>query len=121
MFDANISREVVENAPVGGLVGAPVMATDADGDALTYTISGGADMDAFDIPDQEPGQITVGAGTELDFEGSQTTYVIEVTADDPFDGSDSAMVTITVTNVNEPPVLMLEGSMTTPPNPDTCR
>ena len=42
--------------------------------------------------------------------------MIEVTADDPFDGSDSAMVTITVTNVNEPPVLMLEGDEpVTPP------
>ena len=109
VFEADITREVPENTPAEGNVGtAPVTAFDADGDVLTYTLTGGADEDAFGI-NPATGQIKVGAGTVLDFEGSQTTYVVEVTATDPFDGSDSAMVTITVTNVNEPPVLMLEG------------
>ena len=117
-FAAGITREVEENTPACGDVGDPVTASDVDEDALTYTISGGADMGAFDI-DDETGQITVGAGTELDFEGSQTTYVIEIMATDPFGGSDSATVTITVTNMNEPPVLMLEGGMTTQPDEDT--
>ena len=76
---------------------------------LTYTISGGADMDAFAILDihSGTGQITVGEGTDLDFEGDQTEYMVEVTADDPFDRSDSTMVTIIVTNVNERPDLTL--------------
>ena len=39
----------------------------------------------------------------LDFEGTQTTYVVEVTAMDPFGKSASTMVTITVTDENEPP------------------
>ena len=77
-FAAGITREVEENTKgPDGKVGDPVKAEDADDDVLTYTISGGADMDAFGI-DDETGQITVGEGTMLDFEGSQTTYVIEV-------------------------------------------
>ena len=44
----------------------------------------------------------------LDYEGGQTTYVIEVMAEDPFGLSDSTTVTIEVQNVNEPPDLMLD-------------
>ena len=58
-------------------------------------------MAAFKI-DSGTGQIKVGKGTKLDFEGSQTTYVVEVTATDPFGGSGSTMVTIMVTDMNEP-------------------
>ena len=105
-FESGITREVPEDAGDGGKVGAPVRATDPDDDALTYTISGGADMGAFEIGSTS-GQITVKKGTDLDFEGGQTTYVVEVTADDPFGLSASTMVTITVTDVNEAPELML--------------
>ena len=106
-FAAGITREVEENTKgPDGKVGDPVKAEDADDDVLTYTISGGADMDAFGI-DNETGQITVGEGTMLDFEGSQTTYVIEVKAADPFGQSDTTTVTIIVTNMNEPPELTL--------------
>ena len=107
-----------ENTAAGGKVGDdPVTAEDADDDVLTYTFSGGADMDAFEI-DDETGQITVGEGTMLDFEGSQTTYMVEVKAEDPFGKSDSAMVTIMVTNVNEPPDLMLVAPVTPPDTTD---
>ena len=117
VFASGITREVKENTEgPDGKVGDPVTADDPDGDALTYSLSGGADMDAFGI-DDETGQITVGAGTDLDYEGGQRTYVVEVTADDPFDGSDSTTVTIMVINVNEPPDLMLivEDEPVTPP------
>ena len=89
VFASGITREVKETAEAGDDVGdEPVTADDPDGDALTYTISGGADMGSFDI-DDETGQIEVGEGTMLDFEGPQTTYVIEVKAEDPFGKSDS--------------------------------
>ena len=105
VFDAGITREVSENSMADETVGGPVTASDPDEDTLTYSISGGADMSAFTI-DRGSGQLKVGKNTKLDYEGSQTTYVVEVTATDPFGGSSSAMVTITVTNMNEPPMLM---------------
>ena len=96
-------------AEEGDNVGSRVTASDPDGDSLSYTITGGADMGAFEITadNRSSGQITLKKGTELDFESSKTTYVVEVTADDPFGLSASTMVTITVTDVNEPPEVML--------------
>ena len=109
MFEsASMMREVAENSDADAKVGDPVTADDPDLDPLSYTITGGADMASFEI-DRDSGQITVGAGTMLDFEGSQTSYEVEVTADDPFGESDSTIVTIMVTDMNEAPVLTLEG------------
>ena len=74
-----------------------VTAMDADGDTLRYEVYGlRGDMASFGIVPMG-GQITT--KIELDYEGDQTTYVIEVTAKDPFGGEGSTMVTITVTNV----------------------
>ncbi len=112
VFEAGITREVAENTKEGGTVGGPVRATDPDDDVLTYTLTGGADMGSFKMSND--GQITVGKGTKLDYEGGQRTYVVEVTATDPFDASDSTMVTITVTDVNEGPTLTLGGGSTPP-------
>ena len=100
MFDSETgTREVPENTAAGELVGAPVTAMDADaGDTLTYTL-GGTDAASFDI-NPATGQITVGAGTMLDFEATQNTYMVTVTASDGTD-SDSIDVTITVTDVDE--------------------
>ena len=53
-------REVNEDERVNA--GDPVTADDADDDSLTYSISGGADMDAFGIV-AGSGQITVEDGT----------------------------------------------------------
>ena len=50
----------------------------------------------------EGGQITVGSGTKLDYEGKQT-YMVTVTATDPLGVSSSIPVTIMVTNVDEAP------------------
>ena len=117
-FESGITREVREDAEEGDPVGSRVTASDPDGDTLRYTISGGADMGAFTI-DSGTGQIKVGEDTMLDFEGSQTTYMVEVTATDPFGLSDSTMVTITVTDFNEKPELMLLPGGTTQPDDET--
>ena len=45
----------------------------------------------------------MGADTDLDFEGTQRTYTVEVKAEDPFGRSHTTTVTITVTNVDEAP------------------
>ena len=96
---AAIDREVREDTTSGGNVGDAVMATDPDGDSLTYEITGGADMDKFGNTGP---QITVGSA-ELDYEDGQSTFEVELTATDPFGMSGSTTVTITVTDFNEAP------------------
>ena len=83
------SRFVKEGAAAGSNVGDPVVATkDYGGDPFiefgvllpgppTYTL-GGADAELFDI-DSSTGQITVGAGTQLDYE-TKNRYEVTVRA-----------------------------------------
>ena len=87
---------VAENSEAMAAVGDPVVATDADGDELTYTIS---EDSGFEI--WPSGQITVAEGTTLDFESEVTSYSVTVTATDPTGASDSIDVTINVTDVDE--------------------
>ena len=86
-------------------VGSPVTATDPDPNddagALVYTLEG-ADAASFTI---RTGQIEVGAGTELDYETKQT-YTVTVRAADSFGESDTIVVTIMVTDVDEAPEIM---------------
>ena len=56
--------------------------------------------------DGAEGQITVGAGTKLDYETKQT-YMVTVIATDSFGESATIDITITVTDVNEGPVISL--------------
>ena len=58
---------VAENSAAGTVV-ATVAATDADGDTLTYAITGGSGVGLFVI-DPETGAISVAAGAELDADG----------------------------------------------------
>ena len=93
-FDsATATREVPENTEAGGNIGAPVTATDPDNDTLTYTLDG-ADADSFDIG-SSTGQITVGAGTTLDYK-IKSSYTVSVTAADPSGSSAAISVTIAV-------------------------
>ena len=94
--DGTADRSVPENSPPGTGVGEPVAAADADNDALTYSISR-TDASLFRI-DSASGQITVGAGTALDYE-TRSSYTVTVTATDPSGASDTVTVAITVTNV----------------------
>ena len=77
-------------------IGNPVAANDANGDALTYALSG-TDTASFDI-DTDTGQLMTLAA--LDYE-TKDSYSVTVTASDPGGLSDSIDVTITVTNVDE--------------------
>ena len=95
------SRSVAENSVAGTNVGAPVTATDTDsGDTLTYTLEGTAAA-AFDIVSTS-GQIQTTSGVTYDHE-AQPSYAVTVKADDGHGGSDTIVVTITVTDVSEPP------------------
>ena len=92
------TRSVDENSASGANVGARVTASDPDGDSLTYTLAG-TDASSFNVA--ATGQIQVGDGTNLDYEGEKNTYVVEVTATDPSGASDMITVTVNVTNVDE--------------------
>ena len=98
-----VEREVAENTPAGEPVGDPVVAADAEGDVLTYSLRDTGDDDSFAI-DRATGQLWT--KSPLDVE-TKATYMVEVTATDPsFNGEDDddmIMVTIMVTNVQEPP------------------
>ena len=95
-----ISREIAENTPAGQPVGNPVTATDENaGDILTYTLGGGDDEASFDI-DVTNGQVMTKAALNQE---TEETYMVIVTAIDPFGGNDTITVTITVTDVNEDP------------------
>ena len=95
---ATATRQVQENAAAGTNVGAPVTATDLDEDALTYSLIG-MDAASFAIS-MTTGQLTVGTGTELDYE-TKARYSVMVTADDGRGGRARATVTIEVSNVAE--------------------
>ena len=95
---ATVNRSIAENAGNGANVGAPVTARDANGDTLTYTLSG-TDAASFSI-NAGSGQIT--ANSSLDYE-TKSSYSVIVTAADPYT-STAVTVNISVTDVNEPPV-----------------
>ena len=81
-----------------GVVGDPVTATDADGDPLTYRLSGAEA--AFAI-DGDSAQVSV--GTALDYEqGSLRTFTVH--ADDGHGGTASRVVNVTVVDVAERPL-----------------
>ena len=93
-----VTRSVAENTPSGQPIGAPVSATDADGDGLTYTLAG-ADAAAFAL-DADSGQVrTLSA---LDYE-SRTTYAVVVEVSDGQGGTARQPVTIAVIDEDEPP------------------
>ena len=83
---SHTNRTVPENTAKGINIGKPVAATDADNDALTYTLSG-PDAAAFDI-DNTTGQLKTKA--ELDYE-TKNAYTVTVTVSDG-----NLTVTITV-------------------------
>ena len=107
------AREVAENTAAGQAIGDPVVAEDEDGDILTYTLSGTDDDDSFSI-DRATGQLMTKGALNHEMDGGET-HTVTVRATDPagvpqaemFDeaNSDEIMVTITVTNVNEPPAV----------------
>ena len=100
-------RSVVEGAIAGRSVGAPISATDPEGDTLLYSLQSGGDV--FDIR-AATGQLSTKA--ELDYETAATHSVVVAVSDGKdLDGeSDPAVdatveVTVSVIDVNEPPAL----------------
>ena len=104
----------IDEGTTSGVGDSAVTAMDSDDDDLLYSLEG-PDAASFDIDERGDGegQISVAAGVDLDFENpadvggtaGDNEYVVMVKATDPSGASDTVMVTITVTNVNEGPVL----------------
>ena len=94
------SREVPENTEAGRNFGAPVSAQDDDGDLLIYTLSG-ADAASFGIG-RNNGQLKTKA--PLNYE-ARNSYTVVVTATDPFGATGSIVVTINVTDEDDPPII----------------
>ena len=95
------TRSIAENLPAGVNIGAPISATDADGDVLTYSLdaTGG---ETFDI-DESTGQLITKAA--LNQEGTPS-YTVTVTADDGRETTTSSTeqsVTISVGDEDEEP------------------
>ena len=93
---ATTSRTVAENTDAGMDIGNPVAAKDANGDALTYALSG-TDAASFDIG-SATGQLMTKVSLDFETKGS---YSVMVTATDPEGASDMITVTITVTNEDD--------------------
>ena len=100
-------RSVVEGAIAGRSVGAPISATDPDGDTLWYSLQSGGDV--FDIR-AATGQLSTKA--ELDYETAATHSVVVAVSDGKdldgeFDAAVDATVEVTVSviDANEPPAL----------------
>ena len=115
---ANATRSVNEGAATGANVGDAITATDADNDALTYALSG---SDAFAV-NSNTGQITVKAALDYEItarhsltvsvsDGKNAVGEADATVDD------TIAITVSVGNVDEPGVILLE-SETDPPQSD---
>ena len=100
---APAERTVSEQAKAGDPVGAPVVATDVDGDPLNYRL-GGVDADSFEI-DEFTGQLSTSDQARLNA-GAGDTYTVTVTADDR--QGETAMVEVTIT-VTAGPVVIITG------------
>ena len=121
------SRTVAENT-TSGEVGAPVTATDADNDTLTYTVAAAstsqtdtAHLAAFNTDfaiDATTGQITVKPGAAIDFE-TRASYAVSYQVTDKKDAAaatdtvidDSVVLTVTVANANEDGAVAISGTV----------
>ncbi|MCZ0933703.1 MAG: cadherin domain-containing protein [Gemmatimonadetes bacterium] len=106
---AAVERAVAENSAAGTDVGAPVTASDANNDALAYSVAAGGDASSFEIHGTT-GQITVGRGVTLDYESGSTSFTVQVVASDGT-LADTATVTISVTDADDPGVVTLDAAV----------
>ena len=99
VFPAEAStRELTENVAANVNVGAPVRATDGEGDTLTYSF-GGTDVGKFNF-NAATQQITTKSGQTYDYE-TDASYTVTVTATD---GTTPTTVTVTINMIDLPAV-----------------
>ncbi len=102
----NQSFSVNENSPNGTAVGT-VVASDPNGDTLSYSITAGNTSGAFAI-NASTGALTVANSAVLDYE-TTPSFSLTVRVVDPRGLSDTALITVAVKdiveNTNRPPVV----------------
>ena len=106
-----VTRSVEENTPAGRPIGDPVLAADADGDAITYGLRG-MHADRFSIG-AGTGQLLTKEGIAYDHE-ARDRYSVTVRASDGQGGRATVVVGIAVTDVDEPPGAPPEGVVVAP-------
>ena len=94
------SRKVAENTKAGRNIGSPLSAHDDNGDLLIYRLAG-ADAAFFRIS-RNDGQLKTRA--PLNYE-VRNVYAVVVTATDPSRAKDRILVTINVTDEDDPAVI----------------
>ena len=107
--DDMVTFTVPENSFENFLVG-DLLATDSDGDVLRFELTG-SDAGSFFVI--HTGGLYVGFNANLDFESNKKSYTFTATVRDSKDAAgdansvtdDTIMVTVTLTNVNEAPVI----------------
>lgn len=98
-----ISYELEENAKVGTNVGTVLEATDPDADdTISYELSGGKGYFRV-VTTADGGQIKV-KKKGLDYESDDNVFKLVLTASDNYGSSAAVNVTVTLTDVNEPPM-----------------
>ncbi|WP_051947478.1 BspA family leucine-rich repeat surface protein [Muricauda sp. MAR_2010_75] len=98
------SLSAAEDLQGGAEVGT-VAASDADGDALTFSMTDEAGIFDFDTA---TGKISLAEGKTLDFE-TDPEYTVTVGVSDGNGGTDSKAITINVTDVDEAPIMGDQG------------
>jgi len=114
VFNTSSKANVAENSTAV----ATLMATDADGDTLTYSITGGVDQALFNL-DTKSGALIFNSAPDFEMPGDSNTdnaYDVEVTANDGQGGTTPLTLTVAVTNVNEAPTLSVNAKMSVPEN-----
>lgn len=96
-----VSYELEENSKVGTNVGTPIQATDPDGDAISYELSGGKDY--FRVVTTSSGAQIKVKKKGLDYESDDNVFKLALTASDSYGSAVAINITVTLTDVNEPP------------------
>ena len=112
VFTSSSKANVAENTTAV----TTLAATDADGDTLTYSLTGGADQLLFNL-DAKTGALTFISAPDFETPGDSNTdnaYNVEVTASDGQGGDTPLTLTVNVTDTNETPP---PGPGATPPPP----
>ena len=98
--EPSTTRSFAENTGSGEDIGTPVAATDEDGGTLVYSLEGD-DAGSFDLV-TDSGQLETKANVTYDYE-DKNSYLVVVRVVDGQGGSATIAVTVSVTDVEEPP------------------
>ena len=103
---SSTTRQLVENTAAGMNVGAPVTASDDDGDQLVYSLEH-PEQTTFRI-DSSSGQLSTRAGATYDYE-TQQQHMVTVRVDDGHEGSATLLVTVSVTDIDDATIIANAG------------